>query len=481
MTQSLWMDTVPVHADHRFGPLTADRTCDVAIVGGGYTGLWCALTIRTLDPTVRVAVFEAEHIGFGASGRNGGWASALYPRLLHEIAAEDGADAARSIHRALVDGLDDFEKALGQASIDADFAHGGTLTLAHGRAQETRLRSDLAADHSVLGITDDDLCWLDADDTAARLQSTGATGALFTPHCARIHPAKLVLGLAEAAARAGVEIFESSRVTHIARGTLTANGHTVRAPSILTTTEGYRPTAATSPRQRIPIYSLMIATEPLADDTWAQIGLNGRETFTDGRRMIVYGQRTADGRLAFGGRGAPYHFGSSTRPDFELVPKVFGALHDELTTRFPVLRSTAITHRWGGPLGIHRDQEPRVAYDPWSGLGSSGGYAGDGVTMSFLCGRMLARRVMGQHVDDGLSQRVLDRLPRRWEPEPARWAAINTVSALSRLADRAEQRTGRPATVIDRTIARITSIGGPPKECETQPGSPSAQQEEGTP
>lgn len=477
MTTSLWLDTVPVDTRHRFPVLADDRSFDVAIVGGGYTGLWCALTLRTLEPTIRVAVIEAEHIGFGASGRNGGWASALYPRSLHELAAEapDGTHTARSIHRALVDGLDDFEQAVRHAGIDADLHRGGTITLAHGTAQALRLRAELVADQTLLRLDDTDLCWLGPDETTDRLRSTGAAGSLFTPHCARVHPAKLAVGLAEAAANAGVELFESSKVTHISAGSLRVNGRTVHAASILTTTEGYRPTNATSPRERIPIYSLMIATEPLPDDTWEQIGLANYETFTDARRMIIYGQRTADGRLAFGGRGAPYHFGSATKPEFERVPHVFSSLHTELIDRFPAMRDAAITHRWGGPLGMHRDQEPRVAYDPSSGLGSAGGYVGDGVTMSYLCGRMLARRVLGQTPHDGLAQRILDRPPRRWEPEPARWVAINAVSALSRLADRIEPSASAPAMAIDRTITHITSIGsGGPAGCETHAGPASA-------
>jgi glycine/D-amino acid oxidase-like deaminating enzyme len=188
----------------------------------------------------------------------------------------------------------------------------------------------------------------------------------------------------------------------------------------------------------------MLATEPLGDDAWAQVGLTGRETFNDGRHLIIYGQRTADGRLAFGGRGAPYHFGSRIRPGYDRVPAVHAGLWATLTDMFPVLAGSRITHRWGGPLGIPRDWYASVGLDRRTGLAWAGGYVGDGVGTSNLAGRTLADLITGTDSD-------LTRLPwvnhrsRPWEPEPLRWLGANGGLAVMTSADSVEARTGRPA------------------------------------
>jgi glycine/D-amino acid oxidase-like deaminating enzyme len=194
------------------------------------------------------------------------------------------------------------------------------------------------------------------------------------------------------------------------------------------------------------VYSLMIATEPLPEPVWEQIGLAQRPTFGDYRHLIIYGQRTADGRLAFGGRGAPYHLGSVIRPEYDRVPAVFGKLRQTLTELFPAVAGAKITHSWGGPLGIPRDWCASVGLDPASGIGWAGGYVGDGVATTNLAGRTLADLVLGR-------DSALTRLPwaghrsRRWEPEPLRWLGMNAGLQAMSWADRQEARTGRQSAV----------------------------------
>jgi glycine/D-amino acid oxidase-like deaminating enzyme len=218
----------------------------------------------------------------------------------------------------------------------------------------------------------------------------------------------------------------------------------VRAAHIVRATEGYTPSLAGARRAIAPVYSLIIATEPLPDATWDAIGLRDRETFSDFRHLIIYGQRSADGRMVFGGRGAPYHYGSRIRPDYDRVPRVFAALHTELVGLFPALRGARITHRWGGPLGIARDWHASVGLDPATGLAWAGGYVGDGVSTTNLAGRTLADLVLGRDTE-------LTRLPwvghhsRNWEPEPLRWLGANAGLRAMTWADAAEQRRGRPS------------------------------------
>jgi glycine/D-amino acid oxidase-like deaminating enzyme len=225
---------------------------------------------------------------------------------------------------------------------------------------------------------------------------------------------------------------------------------------VIRATEGYTARLPGYKRDVAPVYSLMIATAPLSDAQWQDIGLAQRETFSDHRHLIVYGQRTADGRMVFGGRGAPYHYASATRPEFDIHAGVFAKLHATLVDMFPVLADAPITHRWGGALGIARDWHASVGLDAETGIGWAGGYVGDGVTTTNLAGRTLRDLILREDTE-------LTRLPwvghrsRRWEVEPLRWLGANAGLAGMSVADAEERLTGRPS-VVARALAPL--LGG---------------------
>ena len=425
---SLWADTCD-DWDRR-PPLAGDADVDVAIVGGGLTGLWAARYLAEADPSLGITVVEAETCGFGASGRNGGWCSALLPT---EVA---------SMHPAMCETVDEVGAAAAADGIDCDFAKGGTLTLATNPAHLGRVR-----DHGEV--------WLDRDEARARFDATDVLGAAYTADCAAIHPAKLVRGLARAVERRGVTIVEDTPATGIVPGAVLTDRGRVRAGTVLRCTEGYTPSLSGERRTIVPLYSLMIATEPLDDDVWDRIGLHRRETFSDGRHLLIYGQRTADGRFAFGGRGAPYHFGSAVRPEFDRDSRVFSDLEAVLRRLVPQIGDAMVTHRWGGPLGIPRDWTASVGLDRSTGLGWAGGYVGDGVATTNLAGRTLRDLVLGRDTE-------LTRLPwvghrsRRWEPEPLRWIGINAARSVAATADRSEARTQREDRVRTRIMGWLT-------------------------
>jgi glycine/D-amino acid oxidase-like deaminating enzyme len=218
----------------------------------------------------------------------------------------------------------------------------------------------------------------------------------------------------------------------------------VRAEVVVRATEGYTDGLRGEGRRFVPLYSLMIATEPLPSPVWDEIGLRRRETFADLRHMRIYRQRTADDRLAFGGRGAPYHFGSRTRPDFDRDDRVHSLLREVLVDLFPAVGGYEVTHRWGGALGVPRDWHASVGLDRGRGRAWAGGYVGDGVATANLAGRTLAQLITGRESD-------LTHLPwvghrsRDWEPEPLRWLGVNGGRLVMTYADRAEARSGRPA------------------------------------
>jgi glycine/D-amino acid oxidase-like deaminating enzyme len=438
---SYWRDSLP--APPRRPPLAGDLEVDVAIVGAGYTGLWTAYYLASSDPGLRVAVLEREVAGFGASGRNGGWCSALFPASTTKLARMSERDAAIAMQRAMRATVDEVASVVQAEGIDCHWAKGGTVVVARSPLQLARAEEEVSEARS-FGFGEEDLRLLGAGEAQGLLGATGVLGGTWTPHCAAIHPLLLARGLAGAVERLGVELFEGTAVTSIEpRLARTANG-LVRARHVVRATEGYSPALPGLRRAIAPVFSLMIATEPLSEEQWAAVGLARRETFSDHRNVIIYGQRTADGRLAFGGRGAPYHFGSRVRPRFDREPAVFAKLRRVLVELFPVLEGVRVTHTWGGPLGVPRDWCASVGLDRSTGLAWGGGYVGDGVGTSNLAGRTLADLIAGRDSE-------LVRLPwvghrsRPWEPEPLRWLGVNGALRLALWADRSEARTGRPS------------------------------------
>jgi glycine/D-amino acid oxidase-like deaminating enzyme len=456
---SLWHETAGDTWVAR-DPLPGDTDADVAIVGAGFTGLWTAHYLAEADPALRIVVLEAEVAGFGASGRNGGWCSALFPASLPTLATLLGSDrrAAQAQHQAMRETVDEVARVAQAEGIDADVAKGGTISLARTPAQLQRARDEVAAART-WGRDEDDLRLLDVAEADAVMRTTGTRGATYTPDCAALHPGRLVRGLAAAVERRGVRIHEQTRVTAIRPGRAVTERGTVRADVVVRATEGYTGSLAGQRRAVAPVHSLIIATEQLPSHIWDDIGLRHRETFTDHRHLIIYGQRTADDRLVFGGRGAPYHFASRTISEFEPRNRVFRHLHKTLVELLPVVADARVTHTWGGALGVPRDWCASVGLDRRSGLAWAGGYVGDGVSTTNLAGRTLADLVLGRETD-------LVRLPwvghrsRPWEPEPLRWLGINVGLRAASAADVEERLTGRPsriARLVEPLVSRPAS------------------------
>ena len=439
-TYSLWLEQA---GDLTPRPrLESDVDVDVAIVGGGYTGLWTAYYLKKAEPAQRIAILERDICGFGASGRNGGWCSALFAASKKKIAKRHGRSAAIAMQRAMFETVDEVGRVVDEEGIDCDFHKGGTLTLAAAPAHVHRVKEEIQ-DELSWGFTHEDYRWLDEGEARARIHTPELDGAGFTPHCAALHPAKLVRGLADVVERLGVEIFEQTAATKIEPHRVeTGGGRSVHARFVVTATEAFTVQFPHAARRLVPLYSLMIATEPLPKEFWDEVGWRDRETITDGHHLLIYAQRTADDRIAFGGRGAPYHFGSSVRDGFDRDPHVFIELKRVLNSLFPGTSGAAITHHWGGPVGVPRDWYSSVRLDA-DGMGWAGGYVGDGVSTTNLAGRTLRDLILGHDT-------AITRLPwvghesRLWEPEPLRWIGTNLALKAMGSADHKERKTRKP-------------------------------------
>ncbi len=433
-SQSFWHETVPGSLEPR-PALARDDAVDVAIVGAGYTGLWTAWYLVRQQPGIRVAIVEAEIAGFGASGRNGGWCLGTLAGIDAHFSDPTRRDGAIRLQRALFDTVDEVGRVCAAEGIDCHWQKSGSVSVASAELHRARLRADL--EHwRALGFGEQDFRWLEPEECRARVRTSRNLGGLFLRHCAALHPARLARGLADAVERSGVPIYERTPARALEPGAVLTDGGRLRAGTVVRATEAYTRALPGHRRALLPVHSMMVATEPLPEATWKEIGLADRITFGDPRRVVIYGQRTADERLAFGARGT-YFYDSAIRSRFAPDNPVFAYAEHTLRTLFPVLREHRISHRWGGALGIPRNWRPTVGYDRAAGFAWAGGYVGEGVAAANLAGRTLADLILGRDSD-------LVRLPwvgppfPSWEPEPLRWLAVAGIRRIGEALDAAE-------------------------------------------
>jgi glycine/D-amino acid oxidase-like deaminating enzyme len=457
-SRSLWLDQLDEPLIAR-PSLDGDVDVDVAIVGGGYGGLWSAHSLLRADPALRVLVIEREMVGFGASGRNGGWCVGELAGGLGGAVATWGREAGISMTRAIIDTVDEIGRVVAAEGIECGFEPGGVLRLARTQPQLRRQRDEID-EYRHHGFGDAVLRSLSAGEATDRLSAAAVLGGLHYAPGARVQPAQLARGLAEVVERLGGTIVERTVAIDVRPGSLAARPSVitdhgvVRADVVVRATEAYTRDLPGMRRALVPLYSLMVATEPLDADAWDSIGLRGYETFADDRRMVIYGQRTTDDRIAFGGRGAPYRFGSGIDPATESRSDVHDRIAAALVELFPQLDGVEITHRWGGVLGVPRDWRPSVGLDRSTGLAWAGGYVGEGVAAANLAGRTIADLVVRPDSELVALPWVQHR-SRRWEPEPLRWAAINGARRLAGWIDDRESdrgQTPRLASVLDRIV-----------------------------
>ena len=312
------------------------------------------------------------------------------------------------------------------------FVKSGTITVARNKAQLARISQSTAPHES----------YLPKGVLYSHIGMNGGLGGLYTPDCAVVHPGRLVRALAEAVEKLGGVIYENTRINSLAPNLIESEFGSIRTTSIIKATEVF----SQSPRSHAPIYSLMVATEPLKEAIWDEIGLAKRETFSEALHLVNYGQRTIDDRLAVGGRGARYLFGSRLQRKHEMDYRTHNEIIEMVRGWFPALKGTKFTHRWGGAVSIPRDWHPYITWDKATGIGKAGGYSGDGVTLSHLAGKTLAHLILERENPITELPHVNWKNP-QWEREPLRWLGVNGSILATDFADREEASTGKPSRI----------------------------------
>lgn len=412
--------------------LQGDTAADVAIIGAGYTGLWAAYYLKKSQPSLNVIVIEKEFAGFGASGRNGGWLMGTFAWNHEKYAAATSRRAVLDMVAAMETTVDEVIRVCEAEGIDADIIRTDELSIATHPAHLARLKSAIAAHrhwgegHRVTELT--------AAETTSRVNVPGALAGLAMSGMARVQPAKLVRGLADAVERLGVRICEGTAVTEYTAGAVQTSHGTVKAPIILRCTEGFTASIPGHERDWLPLNSAQIVTAPLPPEVWAKIGWQGHELVHDFFNSYCYCQRTREGRITVGTRGVPYIFGSKMDKNGAPDPETIRRLTEILRRHFPAAAAYPIDHAWCGVIGVPRDWCATVGLDQATGLGWAGGYVGVGVSTANLAGRTLADLTLGR--DTALTTLPwVNRKVRGWEPEPLRWLGIHTMYKLFQMAD----------------------------------------------
>ncbi|WP_037312893.1 NAD(P)/FAD-dependent oxidoreductase [Ruegeria halocynthiae] len=420
-------------------PLPGDREVDVCIIGAGFTGLWTAWYLKQADPDVSVAVVEREFAGFGASGRNGGFLTGAFPwardRYLQHGHTREGVIALERTLRGTVDEVIAVADAQG---IDAGIHRTDELFVACTQSQLARIKAD-HANAMRWQVPPERLTLIGAREVADRVRVHNALGAMAIHGVARVQPAKLVRGLADAVERAGVAIYEKTTVQRYAKGRVDTDRGTIRASRIIRATEGYTAGFPGESRTWLAMNSAQIVTEPVPEAIWDQIGWRNGELLADAAHTICYAQRTADNRIAMGGRGVPYRFGNATDKAGETQETTVRSLHAILHRLLPQAARLKLDHAWCGVMGVPRDWCASVGFDPATGIGHAGGYVGVGVSTSNLAGQTLADLALGRKTElTGLPW--VNHTVRKWEPEPLRWLGVQGMYGLYSIADRIEAR-----------------------------------------
>jgi glycine/D-amino acid oxidase-like deaminating enzyme len=452
---SYWFETVDDDLTPR-PPLDGSTTVDVAILGAGLTGLWTAYYLLDRQPSLNVAVVEKEIAGFGASGRNGGWLSPGFPVSLPELERRFGTDAAKDLYLAMVDTVNEVLRVLEAEGIDAHQEQSGSIRMARGPHQLPSVERGLET-YARMGLAEYAQP-LDAHEVAERVRVTQALRGIYNPTTAVVHPGRLVRGLARAVERKGGVIYEQTPVLDYETGPkprlMTTRGD-VRANVIVLAGEAYLSQLPKQSRSVIPLYSLISLTEPLSEAQWAEIGWEKRWCIGSSRYTVDYLSKTIDGRIVFGGRGAPYHFGSKIADEYDRHEPTHQTLQTMAREWFPALKDVRFTHSWGGPLGMPRDWMPSMSYEPADGVAWACGYTGQGVATANLSGRVLTDLITGNdsplvHLPPVNYQNL------KWEPEPLRWLGIRFVQSGYAELDRKAERTGRPpsGTTLAERLSR---------------------------
>jgi len=429
--KSYWLGTKDYTPN---APLSGDIDVDVAIVGGGFTGLSTAYHLKKADPSLSVALLESQVIGFGASGRNGGFNMTLFGLTMGITALRFGRNKAKEAHHYMERAVDTLRDLVKELEIDCDYEHPGFLRVATSEKYKKRILHEMEIAHS-LDITG--IEWIDKDKVQNEVASPMYLGAWWEPRCGIINPAKLSWGWKDVILPMGVEVYENTPVASIEREggkiQLAVPGGSVRADKVVLATNAYSHFIPQIKWKQTPIWTHIVLTEPLSPEKMAEIGWANRQGIEDARNLVHYYRLTADNRLLMGGRDISLGYGKNM--DKDMNDKVFAGLEQDVRELFPPLADVKFTHRWGGPVSITVDMTPAIGQIGDKDMVYSLGCIGHGVSMAHLNGRTVSDMILEKKTDL-TDVFFVNRKTIHWPPEPLKIVLSRAILGAMRLQDR---------------------------------------------
>lgn len=414
---SLWLDTYGPYTPQ--SPLQGEVKVDVVIIGGGFTGVMTAYELKRAEPALRIALLEAQTIGYGASGRNGSFAMTVVGLGFGVMPKIMGRERFKAAHQYMVRAVETLDELIQREGLECERIRPGFLRVATTQAYVHRLQHDVET-MNALGF--DDIYWINREEVQARVNSSRYLGALWEPRLLLVNPAKLVRAERELILRLGVEVYESTPVLEITsrpRFQLKTPQGKVSSEKLVFATNAYSHLFPELRRKQIPAFTYMIATEPLTQEQLAPIGWANREGIEDARNLIHYYRLTLDNRLVMGGGPVGLTFANNLNGDRNL--SAWKHLEEHIRFLFPSLAGVRITHRWGGPFSVTMDLTPAMGYLGDRRAVYSLGCIGHGVSASHLNAQTL-RDLILERQSDLLDCPFVNRRVIPWPPEPLRVA-----------------------------------------------------------
>jgi glycine/D-amino acid oxidase-like deaminating enzyme len=427
---SLWSDISGAYTPS--DRLPGDRTVDVAVIGGGLSGLSTAYHLIQAMSSLKVAVLEAKSIGYGASGRNGSFAMTVIGLGFGVTGMLRGRQFLKEAHTYMEKAVDELDDFIQREDLDCDRVRPGFLRVATTQGYIKRLQHDIRLMKS-LGFSG--LDWIGAQETRARVNSARYLGALWEPRLVLVNPLKLLREEKRAISELGVQVYENTPVLEIHTGhpfrLITPTG-VVAAEKLVFATNAYSHLFKQLYRKQVPAFTYMIATRPLSPEELGPIGWEGRQGIEDARNLIHYYRLTPDNRIVLGGGPVGLSFRSSLFKDDS--PKAWQHLEAHLIFLFPHLKGIEITHRWGGPFSVTANLTPALGYSGDKRAVFNLGCVGHGVSMSYLNGQVLCSLLLDDN-PDLLGCPFVNRSVIPWPPEPLRIMAASALRGYLQVED----------------------------------------------
>jgi glycine/D-amino acid oxidase-like deaminating enzyme len=450
-TRSYWLGLDPYEPDP---PFEGEMRADLVIVGGGFCGLWTAYHLLKADPGMTVIVIEASAVGYGASGRNGGFAMTLIHRGLRELVAAVGAEGARALHLAAEEAIRSIGRVCETEKIDADLQPNGLLTISNTPLQDTVIREEVETAER-LGLSGMKL--LEKEEIQSAIHSETFRCAMREESCTLLNPARLVRGLKGAVIRAGGRVFEQTPMERLDRTSdgvrvVTPKGE-IQAKRALLAANAYSSRIPSLEAYVMPFYSYILLSEPMSDEQWSRVGWERREGLEDRRTFLHYMRPTVDGRLMWAGRDAPYR-PNGPDPKYDRDERVFKRLEETFAWTFPQLADVRFEHRWGGPIGVTGSFMPCAGWLEEKRIAYAFGFVGHGVAITNMVA-MAMRDLILERESDHTRLAIIGRKPVHLGPRLLRDPLVRLSTAYSLRQD--DSGRSRKLPLFLRLLQRLSS------------------------